>query len=108
MKMLEPALALAGAFTLALAAIPARAAENLKFRCTNAASGTSWGVVVDLERRLVDGSPAEISDRAITWRDRESRTYDLDRTTGGMRMRNASSTGGYFLYYTCKPDDPVR
>jgi hypothetical protein len=102
--MLEPSLALAGGLVLALTAASPGAAENLKFRCTNAASGTSWGIVVDLEHRSVDDSPADITERAITWRDRENRTYDLDRTTGTMRMRNASSTGGYFLYYTCKPE----
>jgi hypothetical protein len=103
-KMLESGLALAGGLALLLAAVPAGAAENLKFRCTNVASGANWGIVVDLDHRRVDDSPAEISERAITWRDRENRTYDLDRTTGAMRMRNASSTGGYFLYYTCKPE----
>ena len=103
-KMLEPGLALAGAFAFLLAAVPAGAAENAKFRCANVASGTTWGIVVDLERRRVDDSPAEITDREITWRDPENRTYALDRGTGAMQMRNASSTGGYFLYYTCKPE----
>jgi hypothetical protein len=103
-KMMKSGLPLAGVLALVLAAAPAGAAENLKLRCTNAASGTSWGIVVDLEHRRVDGSPAEITAGTITWRDRENRTYALDRATGAMQMRNASSTGGYFLYYTCKPE----
>jgi hypothetical protein len=80
------------------------AAENLKFRCTNDASGSSWDVAIDLGHRRVDNLPAEIDGGSISWRDPENRTYELNRTTGALRMRNASSTGGYFLYYTCRPE----
>jgi hypothetical protein len=104
LKILESRLALAGGIMLLASAGTAGAAENLKLRCINPASGTAWGIVVDLNHRRVDDAAAEISDRTIAWRDRENRIYELDRPTGALRMRNASSTGGYFLYYTCKPE----
>jgi len=98
LKTLKPALAVAVLLVAGNAS-----AENLKFRCTNTASGASWDVAVDLDNRRVDNLPAEIDAHSISWRDAESRIYELDRATGAMRMRNASSTGGYYLYFTCRP-----
>jgi hypothetical protein len=78
-------------------------AENLKLRCANVASGTTWDIAIDLDNKRVDDQPAEIDAKSIGWRDPQSRIYELDRTSGALRMRNASSTGGYYLYYTCRP-----
>ncbi len=84
----------------------ARTAEvrTLHLRCTNAASGTSWPIVVDFDRATVDSMPATINDRSISWHDPKQGFFDLDRATGNLQLRNASSTGGYFLYYTCRPE----
>jgi len=79
------------------------AADTLRLRCTNDASGSPWDIVVDLDHRRVDNLAAEVNGGSISWRDPENRTYELDRGTGALRMRNASSTGGYYLYYTCRP-----
>jgi hypothetical protein len=82
---------------------PARAA-TLKFRCTNPLSGTSWNVLVDSDRGVVDSNAATITDQWISWHDPKQGYFDLQRATGKLRLRNASSTGGYFLYYTCRPE----
>ena len=84
----------------------ARAATSgiLHLRCTNPASGASWPLVVDLDRGLVGPFSAAISSKWISWRDPGQGFFDLERATGGLRLRNASSTGGYFLYYTCRPE----
>jgi hypothetical protein len=79
-------------------------AEMLHMRCTNSASGTSWPVVVDLASGFVDSQPATVSDKWISWRDPKQGVFELERATGKLQFRNASSTGGYFLYYTCKPE----
>ena len=73
-------------------------------RCTNVASGASWPVVVDLDRKSVDSTPATITDRQISWSDTKQGVYELERASGKLSFRGPSSTGGYFLYYTCKPE----
>jgi hypothetical protein len=89
------------AATIARAA-PA-APEAAVFRCTNTASGASWDLKVDFVRNFVDAFPAEISKRWISWQDTaHGGHYDLDRTTGELTVRFASSTGGYFLYDKCR------
>lgn len=80
------------------------AADILELRCTNDANGSSWNVAIDLDHRRVDNLAAEIDGGSVRWRDPEHRTYELDRRSGALRMRNASSTGGYYLYYTCRPE----
>jgi hypothetical protein len=82
----------------------AGAAGILRLRCTNAASGTSWPIAVDLEHGRVDSQAASITDKWISWHDPKEGFFDLDRTTGKLQFRNASSTGGYFLYYSCQPE----
>lgn len=77
---------------------------SLHLRCTNPASGTSWPVVVDLDHSRVDSLPAKISDQRISWHDPKQGYFDFDRATGHLQVRNASSTGGYFLHYTCRPE----
>jgi hypothetical protein len=89
------------AATIARAA-PA-APEAAVFRCTNPASGASWDIKVDFARNFVDAFPADISERWISWHDTaHGGLYDLDRTTGELTVRFASSTGGYFLYDKCR------
>jgi hypothetical protein len=81
----------------------AAAPEAAVFRCTNPASGANWDIRVDFARNLVDMFPAEISRRWISWHDTaQGGYYDLDRATGALTVRFASSTGGYFLYDTCR------
>lgn len=92
--------------TVAMAAPSGLAADTgvLHLRCTNAANGASWVVTVDLDKSLVDSRPATISDGAIKWRDPGGGTFEFDRATGKLQLRVASSTGGNFLHYTCKPE----
>jgi hypothetical protein len=82
----------------------AGAAGILHLRCTNPTSGASWPIVVDLDHGRVDSLSATITDKWITWRDPKQGFFDFDRDTGKLQFRNASSTGGYFLYYTCRPE----
>jgi hypothetical protein len=82
----------------------AAAGGILRLRCTNTASGTSWPIVVDLEHGRVDSQSATITDKWITWRDPKQGFFDFERDTGKLQFRNASSTGGYFLYYTCRQE----
>ena len=80
------------------------AAALLHLRCTNPTSGANWPVVVDLVRSRVDAFAATITDRWISWHDPSQGFFDLERATGKLELRNASSTGGYFLHYQCRPD----
>jgi hypothetical protein len=95
----------AGALLLASAGDrPAAAAGILRLRCTNPASGASWPIVVDFDHGRVDSLSATISEKSISWHDPKQGFFDLERTTGKLQFRNASSTGGYFLYYTCRQE----
>jgi hypothetical protein len=76
----------------------------LHLRCTNQVGGGNWAIVVDLDRGLVDSRPATISDTSIEWRDPNGGVYKLDRASLKLQLRGASSTGGYFLHYTCRPE----
>ena len=78
------------------------AAGILHLRCTNPASGTSWPITVDLDHSRVDSLAATITDEWINWHDPKQGVFELERATGRLQFRNASSTGGYFLYYTCR------
>jgi hypothetical protein len=73
-------------------------------RCTNPASGTNWSITVDLDHGTVDSQPAKITDGWISWPDPKQGSFDLERATGKLQFRNASSTGGYYLFYTCHPE----
>ena len=89
--------------SLIAGASTARAGAVTVFRCSNPASGANWEIKVDYDRNLVDSFPAAISDRWISWDDAvNGGHYDLDRATGALTVRNASSTGGYFLYDKCR------
>jgi|SRR5271155_1438632 len=94
-----------GVLLLASAGDGRAAAEGvLHLRCANRSSGASWPLVVDLGRGRVDALPATISDEWISWHDPKQGFFDLERATGKLQLRNASATGGYFLYYTCRPE----
>jgi hypothetical protein len=79
-------------------------AAILYLRCTNSASGASWSLTVDLDHRRVDTFPATITEKWISWHDPQTGFFDLERGSGSLQMRNASSTGGYFLHYQCRPN----
>jgi hypothetical protein len=71
--------------------------------CSNPASGASWQIAIDFERRTVDSYPATISDSTISWRDpRDQGNYTLDRSSGNLTVAIPSSTGGYFIHDQCK------
>ncbi len=95
---------LAAATLLLASASDGRAAAVgiLHLRCTNPASGTSWPITVDLDHSRVDSVAATITDEWIDWHDPKQGIFELERATGRLQFRNASSTGGYFLYYTCR------
>ena len=72
--------------------------------CTNPASGATWQIHIDYERRTVDSNPAVISDAIIEWQESNGWKYSLDRKFGKLTVVLASSTGGNFLYDQCKLD----
>ena len=85
--------------------IPALGSETA-ITCTNPNSGTSWQIKIDYERKTVDSYPATISDSKISWADaKESSNYTLDRKSGKLTVVVASSTGGYFLWDRCGPEN---
>jgi hypothetical protein len=83
---------------------PGAAAAILHLRCTNPASGANWSLSVDFERGRVDAMSATITEQWISWHDPQAGFFDLERATGRLELRNASSTGGYFLHYRCRPE----
>jgi len=80
---------------------PAHAAE-ITFRCLNPASGATWNLKIDDERQTADSVSAEITRTRVMWHDVHGGSYELDRGSGLLTFRNASSTGGYLLYYQCQ------
>jgi hypothetical protein len=93
-----------GAATVACTEAGPVAAATLNLRCTNPASGANWPVVIDLDHARVGAFPAEISTKWIRWHDPSAGYFDFERATGELRLRNASSTGGYFLRYVCREE----
>jgi hypothetical protein len=80
---------------------PAHAGETT-LRCLTMASGAAWNLKIDDERQTADSLAADITATRVTWHDiRRGGFYELDRTSGLLTFRNASSTGGYILYYRC-------
>lgn len=74
--------------------------------CTNPYSGATWRISVDYQRGTVDSNPARISDREMSWHDaKDNSNYTLDRQSGKLTVIVPSSTGGYFLYDQCKPEN---
>jgi hypothetical protein len=57
---------------------------------------------IDLAKSTADGFPAAITSANITWRDAvHGGNYEFDRATGELTFSNASSMGGYMLFYRC-------
>jgi hypothetical protein len=80
----------------------AQAAE-ITFRCLNPASGATWTLKIDDERQTADSLAAEITPTRAVWHDTvHGGSYELDRRSGLLTFRNASSTGGYILYFRCQ------
>jgi hypothetical protein len=102
-----PAIA-AAAFSIGICAPAAAAAPEhgqTTIACSNPASGATWQIAIDFDRRTVDGYAASIDDSTIAWRDpRDQGNYALDRKSGNLRVAVPSSTGGYFLHDQCKLD----
>lgn len=103
-RMATVVLALPLATATSLAAASAAAGGILHMRCTNPVGGAAWSIAVDLDRQLVDTRPAKISDGWISWRGQHGGIYELERATGKLQLRAASTTGGYFLHYSCQPE----
>lgn len=102
---------LTGGLVLALATcvIPARSgsaadAGLLHLRCTNLVGGANWPIVVDLDHNRVDSFSATITPKWVEWEDGKGGIYELERATGMLKLRAASSTGGYYLHYICQPE----
>jgi len=74
--------------------------------CTNPASGATWQIQLDEEKRTVDSFPAEIDGSRVKWRDsRDGWIYKLDRASGKLTVYVASSTGGWLVFDRCKPSN---
>ncbi len=74
--------------------------------CTNPYSGATWRISVDYDRGTVDSNPARISEGEMSWHDaKDNSNYTLDRKSGKLTVIVPSSTGGYFLYDRCKPEN---
>ena len=100
----------AGIGALVVGVVPAVTAERQHgatiMTCTNPASGASWQIRIDYDRGTVDSNPARMSDTQISWHDAaDGGNYTLDRKSGNLTVIVASSTGGFFLYDRCKPDN---
>ena len=76
----------------------------MRLTCANVVGGATVAIVVDVDHQTVDSLPATLSDKWVTWHDPKLGYLDLDRATLKLDIRIASSTGGYFLHYQCKPE----
>jgi hypothetical protein len=87
-------------------AVDGLAAETgtLHLRCTNVSGGANWPIEIDLDHAIVGSIPAKITERWISWHDPSKGYLDLERVTGKLDIRIASSTGGFFLHYICRPE----
>jgi hypothetical protein len=82
------------------------AGSEAAITCTNPYSGATWRISVDYDRGTVDSNPARISDGEMSWHDaKDNSNYTLDRKSGKLTVIVPSSTGGYFLYDRCKPEN---
>jgi hypothetical protein len=89
----------------AVGAQPGRQSHDVQFsklQCTNPTSGATWVVNVDYDRSTVDSFPAEITNSQIAWHDAlHGGYYYLDRASGALTFKNATSNGGYSLHHSC-------
>jgi hypothetical protein len=97
-------LSLAAITAIPTAEVSAAEGGVLHLRCTNPVGGANWPVAVDLDHSLVDSRPATISGSWIKWTDSKGGIYELERATGKLQLRAASTTGGYFLHYICQSE----
>jgi hypothetical protein len=85
---------------------PGRQSHDVQFsklQCTNPASGATWNINVDYDRNTVDSFPANITSSQISWHDAShGGYYYLDRASGALTFKNATTTGGYSLHDTCR------
>jgi hypothetical protein len=98
-------IAIGAVFLLAAATYgsQAAAAGTLTFVCTNVQSGASWTVTADDVKGTVGPYKATISAHWISWYDMARAHYfDLDRRTGELTDRYASSVGGVILHHNCR------
>ncbi|MGH6838280.1 MAG: hypothetical protein ACREDT_05695 [Methylocella sp.] len=90
----------------AAGAQPGRQSHDVQFsklQCTNPKSGATWNVNVDYNRSTVDSFPANITSSQISWHDAShGGYYYLDRASGALTFKNATTTGGYSLHDTCR------
>jgi hypothetical protein len=87
---------------LPLAAAFSTQADELTFRCVNAASHAKWSLKIDLEKSTADGFPAKINAASVIWHDAtHGGSYELDRSSHELTFSNSSSTGGYMLFHHC-------
>lgn len=75
--------------------------------CTNPVSGASWQIRIDYRKPAVDSHPAAISGAGISWFDpKDGSNNTLNRQSGELTARVASSTGGYFRRARCALEKP--
>jgi hypothetical protein len=93
---------------LALPAINGYAQESeTALTCTNPVNGASWQIMIDYRKPTVDSNPAEINGAGISWFDpKDGSKNTLDRQSGDLTARVASSTGGYFRRARCALEKP--
>jgi len=73
--------------------------------CTNPASGASWRINIDYDKRAVDSNPAHIKSDEVAWTDAaDNGSYSLELSSGKLTIVIPSSTGGYFLHDVCKAE----
>ena len=104
----RPLAAAIGALALVIAVPAISSAERgeTAMTCTNPASGATWKIRVDYDQKTVDSNAARISDTEISWHDvNDGGNYTLDRKSGKLTVVVASSTGGYFLWDRCGPEN---
>lgn len=90
---------------MAVSAVAAQPGETA-MTCTNPVSGASWQIRIDYDRATVDSNPARIGEATISWHDaKDGGNYTLDRKSGNLTVIVASSTGGFFLYDRCRPEN---
>jgi hypothetical protein len=91
------------ATSLAVPTVIAGTQENeTAITCTNPVSGVSWQIMIDYRRATVDSNPAEFKRAEISWfNPKDGGNYALNRKSGDLTARVASSTGGYFRHSRC-------
>jgi hypothetical protein len=90
---------------LALALLAGNAAaqpSEVALTCTNPWSGTTWQITIDYRTPAVDRNLAQLGPDSISWFDpKDGGNWTLNRKSGELVGRVASSTGGYFLRGRC-------